>query len=118
MLDGVRRALHRIVVEGRVPHDRVIVLSPFGVKRSLVWEARTFGNLRLVSYPAPPGPNEVPFSTLQGFKGLEADAVVLCEVRPHHKASSAQHLYVGASRARHVLAVIQERVSMATPPTC
>lgn len=118
MLDGVRRALHRIVVEGRVPPDRVIVLSPFGVKRSFVWAARTFGNLRLVPYPAPPGPNEVAFSTLQGFKGLEADAVVLCEVRPQHQASSAQHLYVGASRARHVLAVIQERVSLATPPTC
>jgi hypothetical protein len=107
MLDAVRRALHRVIVAGKLSPDRVVVLSPFGVKTSAVWETRTFGNVRLVPYPAAPGPGEVQFSTLQGFKGLEADAVVLCEVRPNHPASSPQHLYVAASRARHVLVVAE-----------
>ena len=109
MLDAVRRALHRIIVEGRLSADRVVVLSPHSTRTSAVWRARTFGNLALVQYPAAPGPGEVQFATLQGFKGLEADAVVLCEARKGHQHSSAQHLYVASSRARHVLAVAEYR---------
>lgn len=107
MLDAVRRSLHRIVVEGRLSADRVVVLSPHSTRTSAVWRAQTFGNLRLVQYPAAHGPGEVQFATLQGFKGLEADAIVLCEARKGHQHSSEQHLYVAASRARHVLAVAE-----------
>jgi ATP:corrinoid adenosyltransferase len=107
MITAVRRSLHRIIVEGRLPPDRVVVLSPHSAKTSIVWRAHTFGNFRLVQYPAAPGPGQVPFATLQGFKGLEADAVVLCEVQQGLPSSSEQHLYVAASRARHVLAVAE-----------
>ncbi len=105
MVDAVRRALHRIVLEGRLSPDRVVVLSPHSTRTSAVWRAQTFGALRLVQYPSAPGPAQVAFATLQGFKGLEADAVVLCEVRRGDPNSTDQHLYVAASRARHVLAV-------------
>jgi ATP:corrinoid adenosyltransferase len=107
MLDAVRRALHRVVVEGRLSPDRLVVLSPHSQKTSVVWRAQSFGNLRLVQFPATLGPAEVQFATLQAFKGLEADAVVLCEVKRAHPGSSEQHLYVASSRARHVLAVAE-----------
>ena len=45
------------------------------------------------------------FGTLQSFKGLEADAVVLCEAE---RARSPEQLYVAASRAKHVLYYIEE----------
>ena len=111
MLDAVRRALHSIVVEGRLSPECVVVLSPRGEKTSAVWRTRTFGNLRLVAYPTPPAPREVQFATLQRFKGLEADAVILCETQKGQPHSSEQHLYVAASRARHVLAVADYRSS-------
>ena len=56
MLDAVRRALHRIVVEGRLSPDRVVVLSPHSARTSAVWRTQKFGNLRLVEYPAAPAP--------------------------------------------------------------
>src|SRR5262249_51125285 len=87
MLDAVRRALHRIVVEGRLSPDRVVVLSPHSTRTSAVWRTQNFGNLALVQYPASPGPGQVQFATLQGFKGLEADAIVLCEARKGHQHS-------------------------------
>lgn len=107
MLDAVRRALHRIVAEGRLSPDRLVVLSPRSERTSAVWRTRTFGNLTLVPYPSVPGPGQVQFATLQAFKGLEADAVVLCESQKGHLNSSEQHMYVAASRARHVLAVAE-----------
>ena len=107
MLDAVRRALHRIIVEGRLSPDRIVVLSPHSARTSAVWRTRTFGNVRLVPYPSASEPGQVQFATLQGFKGLEADAVVLCESQQGTPNSSEQHLYVAASRARHVLAVAE-----------
>jgi len=44
------------------------------------------------------------FGTLQSFKGLEADAVILCEVQD---AKSPEQLYVAASRAKHVLYYVE-----------
>jgi len=64
MLDAVRRALHRIVVEGRLSPDRLVVLPPHSARTSAVWRAQTFGNLRLVPYLSVPGPGRVQFATL------------------------------------------------------
>jgi hypothetical protein len=107
MIEAVRKSLHRLVVEERLLTDRIVVLSPRSLQSSPVWRANRFGNLTLVEYPAPPGPHEVVFSPLQRFKGLEADVVILCEVQASDPACSPAHLYVGASRARHVLIVLR-----------
>ena len=48
------------------------------------------------------------FSTIRSFKGLEADAVVMLDV-PEPDAVpffSTADFYVGASRAKHLLAII------------
>ena len=67
-------------------------------------EAETFGNYELVPRPATE-PNRVGFATLQRFKGLEADAVILCEIAPGEPHATPNRVYVGASRARHALTV-------------
>jgi hypothetical protein len=107
MIEAVRKTLHRLVVEERLSTDRIVVLSPRSLKSSPVWRANRFGNLTLVEHPARPGPHEVVFSPLQRFKGLEADVVILCEVQTSDPACSPAHLYVGTSRARHVLVVLR-----------
>ena len=50
------------------------------------------------------------FSTIRGFKGLEADAVVMLDVpRPDSVPFfSRADFYVGASRAKHLLAILAE----------
>lgn len=45
------------------------------------------------------------FSTVAGFKGLESDAVMLADVDELNASSALLSLYVGASRARVLLAV-------------
>ena len=110
MLDAVRRGLagrEQVVVEGRLSPDRLVVLSPHSTRSSAVWRTQNFGNLALVQFSASPGPGQVQLATGQPVKGLEADAIVLCEARKGDQHSSEQHLYVAASRARHVLAVAE-----------
>ncbi len=105
MLETVRTSLDRLVSEGKIPSDRIVVLTPGSMESSVVWKHRRFGNLALVTFPDPPGPGEVSFATLRRFKGLEADVIILCEVRDGDAVCTPNHLYVGTSRARHVLIV-------------
>jgi hypothetical protein len=106
MVEAVRISLHRLVVEEKIAADRIVVLSPRSAQASPVWRKRRLGNLTLVEFPNRPGPGEVTFSTLQRFKGLEADVIILCDVIHGDPACTSHHLYVGTSRARHVLVLM------------
>jgi hypothetical protein len=106
VVDAVRKLLHRYVVEGRLSSDRVVVLSTHNPTRSVLSHHRKLGGLTLVSPEEKREANQVRFTSLQRFKGLEADVVILVDVEPEERTSSPMHLYVGASRARHRLAVV------------
>jgi hypothetical protein len=106
MVDRVRKCLHRLVAEEKIATDRIVILSPRSAQASPVWRKRRLGNFTLIEFPHRPGPNEVTFSTLQRFKGLEADVIILCDVAEGDPTCSSHHLYVGTSRARHVLVVM------------
>jgi hypothetical protein len=107
IVDAVRKTLHRLIIEERLPNDRVVVLTPRALERSDVWRQRKLGSLTLVEHGTKPGANQVVMASLQRYKGLEADAVVLCEVEDASPICSPKHLYVAASRAKHVLIVIR-----------
>lgn len=107
MLEAVRQALHRLLVDARLRTTDVVVLSPRSSARSAVFGAKRFGNIDLVEWTADPPPNTVRFATPQRFKGLEANAVILCEVDRRHTSSSPANLYVAASRAKHLLVVAE-----------
>lgn len=109
MVEAVRKQVHRLVVDEHVEPKRILVMSAASAAASPVRRAQRFGNLSLVDYPAIAGPNQVAFSTLQRFKGLEADVIVLCDVDTTKHTGSPRHLYVGTSRARLVLVVARYR---------
>lgn len=112
---AVTSALDELVGGGLKP-EQIVVLSPRGTKTSEVWKNRPLGRHRLEEFEKPARGAErgrvistsqgaIRFGTLQSFKGLEADAVILCEVQ---KAKSPEQLYVAASRAKHVLYYVEE----------
>ncbi len=105
LLDRVQSALVRLVKEEQVPPGQIAVLTGHGKGKSVVWRARRFGEWTLTE-KAPPGPGEVYWSTIHGFKGLERPAVVLAEIEPLSHAELDTLLYVGCSRARVYLSVI------------
>jgi hypothetical protein len=106
MIEGVRKSLHSLLNAERIPSERVLVLSPLSTRSSVVWRHRTFGNYTLVGHSEAPTPNEVRFSSIRTFKGLEADAVILCEIDHGSNRCSSNDLYVGASRANSFLRLI------------
>lgn len=107
-IDAVRRTLHRLLVEEKLSHEQVVVLSTHNHKRSPLARERNLGPATPVPFGEPlKGKKDVRFASLQRFKGLEADAVILTDVEPGALRSGPTHLYVGATRARHVLVVVK-----------
>ncbi len=106
MVDAVRKQLHRLLVEHQIATDRLVVMSP-RTNTSPVWRAKKLGNFTLVARDKVPGPSEVRFVSLRAFKGLEADAVVLCDIKEGSSSCKPSDLYVATSRARHILVVIR-----------
>jgi hypothetical protein len=119
-VEAVRRTLHRLVVEERVPEFRIAVLSGLGTSSSHVWRQRRFGNVTLWNEALddegrtrglPPErvedepPDVVLFESIRRFKGLEREVIVLCEL-PEDAGRLDELLYVGLTRATtHVVAI-------------
>jgi hypothetical protein len=110
----VRRALHQLVAEEKVSERDLVVLTPHGRTRSALWRDPQFGNLRLTD-AWPPAPNHVQWSTVHAFKGLERPVVLLAEITREHWAPQ-ELLYVGGSRARSHLVVIEHEGTLDTAP--
>lgn len=106
MADQVRRQLHRLVREKGIATERVTVLTTRRLERSDLDEKRRLGNFRLMRRPA--RSQDVRFTSLHAFKGLESDVVILTEVDWNPKSCTNRHLYVAATRARTLLIQLQQ----------
>ncbi len=119
-VDEVRKALHRILDDGKVPPWDVVVLLGTALAKSDVWRQRTFGNsvlwngsvddagrnLGLSADAVPDQPSDtVLCETIHRFKGLDEKVVILTDLRPDDPRLD-QLLYVGITRARDHLVVV------------
>ena len=104
ILEGIVRNLKQ--EEGLSSSD-ILLMSPYRRENSVLGD-------RLAGYEVKPFDLEAPaedtlyHTTILGFKGMDARAVILFDVARDHIASRKAHLYVGCSRARNLLYVVHE----------
>ncbi|HXF36459.1 MAG TPA: NERD domain-containing protein [Actinomycetota bacterium] len=100
--DELSRVLHRLVAEeGLDPRD-LVVLTPHAADHSAV--RGRVGAFVLTEEPR--GGRDVLLSSIHRFKGLDAPAVVVCEVNRYEKEGFTRNMYVACSRARTLLVVL------------
>ncbi len=97
--------LHRLIKEEEIDPSDIVILTPYSLERSVLPSITRLGNYRLTTdwnndY------NEVYYSTIHSFKGLESPVVILVEIDKSDAFLADELLYVGCSRARHHLVVI------------
>jgi superfamily I DNA and RNA helicase len=102
----ISRHLNRILSERIKPQD-VVILSHRVLANSSLSEglAGAVYELRDMTDGARWPDKEIRFSTISGYKGLEADVVFIIDVDDLNDDSRLETLYVGASRARACLSV-------------
>ena len=111
MVEAPRQLLHHYVNEEGNPPERIVILTGRSLKRSPVYQAGKLGNHELVRLGNKKKPNSVLIETLHRFKGLESDIAIVCDIDRSSERFDPKKLYVAASRAKHVLAVIEYEVA-------
>jgi hypothetical protein len=95
--------LTNLTEQEQVPLEDIVVLTPAGPNKSVLWQRREIGRFRL-SDTVEAG--TVLWSSVHAFKGLERPVVILAELGERHDKDLEQYVYVGGSRARHHLIVL------------
>jgi superfamily I DNA/RNA helicase len=102
------KVLSEVIGKGKVSRDDVVVLAPYklehgrlGISDYLKSKSDLFTTDMVT-----PDQGKVRIGTIQSFKGLEADVVVLLGIDGSEHACSPANLYVGATRARTMLYVL------------
>ena len=108
----VTKAIDDLLKSGFKPSD-IILLSPFG-RRSV---AVTLGGSerwkgRLSPYPG--RSDQIAYSTIHSFKGLESPAVILTDFENLDASGRLDLLYVGMSRALHQLHIFADQSARET----
>ena len=111
MVEAVRKLLHHYINEEGISPERIVILTGRSLKRSPVYQAGKLGNHELVRLGNKKKPNSVLIETLHRFKGLESDIAIVCDIDRSSERFDPKILYVAASRAKHVLAVIEYEVA-------
>ena len=112
--------LRQLIVEEGVEADKVSIVSTRTLKNSPFAGGRRAGDFELVnlddsrSWTSQTSPRGAPlrrvvFDTLDRFKGLERDVVILLDLPGGDRAVTARHRYVAASRAKNLLVVVRPR---------
>jgi hypothetical protein len=109
-------ALLREWIERGLPAEEIVLLSPRRFENSVASRLRGLpAKIYDMSGRRPePEPRRIAFSTIQAFKGLESEAVLLLDVDDLDDDWLRPLLYIGASRARTILGVARND---ATTPT-
>lgn len=109
--EAVRRVLHKLVNEDKVPADGIVILGRRRLARSSFGGPCKLGNLNIVEAGSEKFPTDIRYSTIHAFKGLESDVVLLTGAGSESEHISEEEIktleYVGASRARTLLYIFQ-----------
>lgn len=105
MAQQLRTVLHDLLRQQALKAEQIVVLSPYrSTNAASAWAAGLQGFAHTAELVTPQA-GQLRVGTIQSFKGLEADVVVLVGIDERCMRRPA-NLYVGASRARAALYVL------------
>lgn len=110
MAQKVHALVTDLIGRRKVSPDEVVVLAPYkydNTKLALKDLIDTHDKTYCTDMVSASG--KIRVGTIQSFKGLESDVVILCGIDGNVKACKPSNLYVGASRARSLLYVYRHK---------
>ena len=109
-IDQLAQIVRTLKKEDNLSSSDIVLLSPRNYRSCILADV----DYRLGGYDVKPFALDEPdegtlyYESIYGFKGMESPVVVLFDVLADHVASSDTNVYVGCTRARHVLHVVHE----------
>lgn len=105
--DKIESIINKLINEERIDPEDIVILSTHKKERSCLSDTNKIAGKELTSdllnYKG-----KIRISTLHKFKGLEAEIVLLCDIKNDDTNCSREHLYVATSRAKHRLYIFHD----------
>jgi len=107
----IERYVDEWVKQGKLKSNQVAILCPYKLLNSSLSNVNKIKGIEITDdiehWKKDKG---ILFSTVKGFKGLEADAILLIDIPPVNEASLFKQAdyYVACSRAKHLLVIINK----------
>ncbi len=98
----LKRLLRKLINQERIAPERIVVLSPYRHTNQKSTWSTGLSDVTVSTQMSKPVPDKIRVGAIQGFKGLEADVIILVGL-DNLAVSHPEWLYVGASRARVAL---------------
>jgi superfamily I DNA/RNA helicase len=105
MAEQLRHLLKQLIAVQQLKPEQIVVLSPYKHTNALSAWAKGLEGFSISTQMVTPPPAHIRVGTVQGFKGLEADVVILAGL-DQKITKHPELLYVGTSRARAALYVL------------
>lgn len=98
--------LHKLVVDEHISSDDIVIITPHGENTTNLQPGLKLG-LFTFTNQVPSDPSKIQATSIQKFKGLERRVVILAEVDDQVKFNHDMLMYVGCSRARTHLILLE-----------
>lgn len=100
--------LKRLVNSEGIAPESIVALTPCGLSRTRYPAGKRLASFTVRrDFSSKRNSREIDFSTIHAFKGLEADVVILAELDGIQKWHRDQLMYIGTSRAKHHLVMLE-----------
>lgn len=106
MARQLRKILRQLIATENIAAERIVVLSPYRHTNPKSTWASGLDSVTVSADVVESSPGKVRVGTIPGFKGLEAEIVILTGIDGGAQ-KRAEWLYVGASRAKAQLIILQ-----------
>ena len=107
LLRQMQKLLHHLVSEEYVDSQDIVILTPHSEERSRLKPGTRLGNFVLTSRQEQRS-NAIQVTSIHRFKGLERLLVILAEIDSKTQYNAEMLMYVGCSRARTHLIIMQD----------
>lgn len=94
----------KVLREGKVSAGDITFLSPKKYKNSKLAAMKV--KINELNDDFQPDPAVPVYATIQGFKGLDAKVVILCDVEALRNETFSQYIYLAGTRARTLLYIV------------
>lgn len=101
---GKIKEIMKTLREGKVSPGDITFLSPQKYQNSKLATLKLAVNELRDDFK--PDPSVPVFATIQGFKGLDAKVVILCDVEALRRETFSQYIYLAGTRARTLLYIL------------
>lgn len=101
--------VQNLLTKDMVRPDQIMILQNKPKKQSSISDLRQIAGHQLESLGRDPGVETIRFTTIERFKGMEADVVIILDIDALPEADRARSLYAQGSRAKHKLFLYRQK---------